>query len=341
MPYRSGMTFLADAPTPPPPSSRLRLPQVTLCCVDSTARLPWALEAMQRCLDAVEFGDAFLCTDAASLAGHALPHGVRWVEIEALRSIEAYSEYMLKSLSPQVRTSHVLVVQWDGFVLQPGAWDDAFLSYDYIGAPWPHIAEPCSVGNGGFSLRSARLLAALRELPLVPGESEDISICITHRAALEARGMRFAPPPLARRFAVEDGELDDRVFGFHGPYHLPKVLSPARTLAFVESLDTSAVGRHYLGSLLRELTRGAREQPALRPALAAFEQLIQRAVAELQGPLSLSDQALGLCKALIRHGQFGAARRLLRQRRAALGRAEPRLWLRLNVNCLLSPFKRR
>ena len=318
----------------------LSLPQVTLCCVDSTPRLPWALKALQRCLEQVSFGDAILCTDGASLRGRPLPGGVRWVEIAPVRSIEAYSEFMIKGLAAHIRTSHVLIVQWDGFVLNAAAWRSEFLEVDYIGAPWNHIPEPWSVGNGGFSLRSHRLLQALQDPAIVPSHPEDLCICKTYRTHLEAQGLQFAPVPLAAQFAVEDGPLSAQVFGFHGPYHLPKVLEPAQTLAFVESLSPSSVQAHYFGSLLRELVQGARERPELKPALAAFQRLVQQGVADLQGPGSLTPQALGICKALVRHGQFDAAERLLQQRRLACGRrwAEPRLWLRLKLKAWTSRF---
>lgn len=317
--------------------TRRSLPQVTLCCIDSTPRLPWALKALQRCVDQIEFGDAFLFTDAASLGGRSLPPGVHWIEIEPLRSIEAYSEFVIKSLATHVRTSHVLIVQWDGFVLNSAAWSDEFLGFDYIGAPWNHIAEPYSVGNGGFSLRSLRLLQALQSPAIVPSHPEDVCICVTHRATLEAQGLRFAPTALARRFAVEDDPLSPQVFGFHGPYHLPAVLEPSQTLAFVESLTPKVVEAHYFGSLLRELVQGAKRRPELEPARVALHRLVLRAVDQLQGDASLTPQSLGLCKALIRHGEFTAAARLLRQRRRALGKlwAEPRLWLRLQLKALV------
>lgn len=312
---------------------------MTLCCVDCTQRLPWALKALEHSLEQVSFGDAILCTDRLTLQGHVLPEGVRWVEIPPLDSIEAYSEFMIKGLASHVHTSHVLVVQWDGFVLNAAAWRDEFLAFDYIGAPWNHIPEPWSVGNGGFSLRSKRLLQALLDPAIHPAHPEDICICKTYRAQLEAQGVRFAPLAVAARFAVEDGPLSPDVFGFHGPYHLPSVLEPAQTLAFVESLDPSTVRAHYFGSLLRELVQGAQARPALKPALEAFQQTIRQGIDRLQGDASLTPQALGLCKALIRYGQFDAADRLLRQRRQALGErwAEPRLWLRLKLKALTAP----
>ncbi|MEO8153802.1 MAG: DUF5672 family protein [Rhizobacter sp.] len=314
--------------------TKLALSQVTLCCVDGTPRLPWALKALQRCLDRVTFGETILCTDRQTLGEQPLPEGVRLVEIEPLRSIEAYSEFMVKGLAQHVNTSHVLVVQWDGFVLNPTAWRDEFLEFDYLGAPWNHIAEPYTVGNGGFSLRSLRLLQALQDPAVMPTHPEDLCICKSYRSFLEARGLRFAPAALARQFAVEDDALTAEVFGFHGPYHLPAVLEPAETLAFVQSLESVAICSHYFGSLLRELASGARNRPQLMPALLAFQQLIQRGLERFEGPASLTPQALGVCKALIRHGQFAAAARLLRQRRQAGAGPQLKLRLRLGVNLL-------
>lgn len=321
----------------------LSLPQVTLCCVDGTSRLPWAMMAMKRCMDQVSFGDAIVCTDRTALRAASPPEGVRWVEIEPLPSIEAYSEFMIKRLASYIHTSHVLIVQWDGFVINAGAWQSEFLQFDYIGAPWNHIEAPWSVGNGGFSLRSLRLLQSLQDPAIEASHPEDICICKTYRTHLERKGLRFAPVALAARFAVEDGPLSSQVFGFHGPYHLPALLEPGQTLAFVESLSPAAVEAHYFGSLLRELAQAARTKPELKPAHAALQRFILTALDRLQGEASLTPQALGLCKALIRHGEFVAAGQLLRQRRRALGKrwAEPRLWLRLKAMALAGTLTNR
>lgn len=319
----------------------LSLKQVTLCCVDCTPRLPWALKALQRCQSQLEFGDVILCTDPVSLQGHVVPTGVRWVEIEPLCSIEAYSTFMLKSLVNHITTSHVLVVQWDGFVLDASAWRAEFLEFDYIGAPWHHLSGPWTVGNGGFSLRSRRLLNALQDPVLIVEHPEDVCICITHRARLEAGGLRFAPSALAARFSVEDGRVSPGLFGFHGAQHLPVVLEPGETLKFVESLLPSATASHFFGGLLRELVNGARARPALAPALAALQRLIDQSIEQLRGSASLTPQALGLCKELIRYAQGDAAARLLNHRRVALGRRYPetRLWLRLKLNLLTARWR--
>jgi hypothetical protein len=142
-------------------------------------------------------------------------------------SAAEYSDHMLQLSADEVAESHVLVIQWDGMPHSPAHWDDAFLQYDYIGAPWPGVPTSFAVGNGGLSLRSRRLLAALAKLDIrvdsdADGDqSEDVLICQTNRARLEALGIRFAPIEVAQRFAFESGVATPNVFGFHSSYNFP------------------------------------------------------------------------------------------------------------------------
>jgi hypothetical protein len=111
-----------------------------------------------------------------------------------------------------VHTSHVLVAQWDGYVLNADAWQAKWLDYDYIGAIW----HDGVVGNGGFSLRSRRLLAALQDdrfkPPFFP---EDEKICRDWREILETEyKIHIAPPEVAHEFSVEGGRYNGQ-FGFH------------------------------------------------------------------------------------------------------------------------------
>lgn len=320
---------------------RLSLPQVTLCCIDCTARFPWAVEAVERCIAQVDFGATLFLSDASHLQGQHLPPGVQGVEIEPLHSIEDYSRFVLKSLADHLHTSHVLIVQWDGFIANVAAWQEEFLQFDYIGAPWLHLAGEHLVGNGGFSLRSLRLLRVMQDPAVVANHPEDICICRTYREYLQERGMRFAPATLAERFAVENDFLTSASFGFHSPRHLPQVLDPERTLRLVRSLDGRILDAYYFGTLLETLQRQARTDDRYRAALAAFEQLLPEAVVELGSKRYLSDTSETLCKALIGYGQFSAAKRLLQCRSASRGSPWPdaRLWLRMAGRQLLTSLR--
>jgi hypothetical protein len=203
------------------------LPGVTLLAIDS--RTPeLALAALRRCCAGLRFASVKLLTDQRLDAPD-----VEVVLIPRLADSADYSTRVQRELLPHVDTPHLLIAQWDGFVVDPARWDDAFLAWDYLGAPWGFDGAGTAgrVGNGGFSLRSRRLLQALQDPSLAPHHPEDVSICVTHRAALESRhGIRFAPPELAARFAFEDRLPTAPTFGFHGAVNLPDVL-PRETLS--------------------------------------------------------------------------------------------------------------
>jgi len=211
----------------------MHLPDVTLCCVDTRepARALWAL---QRCMAQIRFAEVLLFSKASLLS--TPPDGVRIVDVH-VESIEAYSQFMLRGLAPHVQTSHLLVAQWDGFVRDAARWETSFLDHDYIGAPWRAGAPGQAVGNGGFSLRSRRLLQALHDPDITVTHPEDESICLVNRALLEDRHrIRIAPLEVARRFSYERVEPPAPTFGFHGLFNFPRELPAADVAAIVASL---------------------------------------------------------------------------------------------------------
>lgn len=219
----------------------LNLPQVTLCCVDT--RLPeMALHAMKLCMAQVQFGDAVLFTRT----DHRLkdiPLHIRVVTLDYITSIEAYSHFLLKSMGPYLHTSHMLIVQWDGYVIDPGMWRDDFLKTDYIGAVWPQFKDQHRVGNGGFSLRSRKLLDALAHDDIVPHHPEDMCIARTYRTLLEERwGIQFANEHMAHQFAFERERKTPSSFGFHGMSNFVAVMPPPHLATFVEQAPDELFG---------------------------------------------------------------------------------------------------
>lgn len=227
---------------------------VTLCAVSSVA-LEATVRALEHCLEQVRF-------DRALLLSHVEPtglaeRGIAWRQVEPMWSRRAYSRFVLHQLADHVTTSHVLLVQWDGFVRDGTRWDDEFLEYDYIGAVWPQFDDEGKVGNGGFSLRSRRLLEATRQIP-AGAEPEDVSICRTHRHMLErSQGIRFGTIELARRFAYEREPRTGQEFGFHGSFNLPAELSGEMTRKTIASLEPGVLGSResvdlFVEALLRK-----------------------------------------------------------------------------------------
>jgi hypothetical protein len=194
----------------------------------------------------LRFGDALLLSDQPAEAMGA----VRWQRINPILSRSEYSRFMLSELHAHIETTHALCVQWDGYVVQPASWDASFLQFDYIGAPWPHFRDECRVGNGGFSLRSRRLLAACAELKLT-GELEDIAICRTYRTQLEERfGLVFAPEEIASRFAWERAVPRGDEFGFHGAFNLVKHASEKESLRVLQALEAGILSNKEHRELL-------------------------------------------------------------------------------------------
>ncbi len=158
----------------------------------------------------------------------------RKVSIPHLGSIERFSEFCIKELHRYVDTDFVLLVQHDGFILNPASWEDVFLSYDYIGAPWivnewaigmgffnKEQKGEAVVGNGGFCIRSKRFLVLSAQLAheglLQKYHPEDIALCSWYRASFEKAGMNFAPADIGHRFSIEGrDEIYEKQFGFHG-----------------------------------------------------------------------------------------------------------------------------
>lgn len=226
---------------------------MTLCAAASV-NVASTITALRICLDQAEFAECVFFTDAA--VGDLGPP-IRIAPIKRLRSASAYSKFMLEELLDHVRTEHCLIVQWDGFVLEKGAWQAEFLSYDYIGAPWPQFPGGLDVGNGGFSLRSRKLLQACRDSRFKGDHPEDLAICRTNRALLEGEhGIRFADRAVAERFAFERTERPGLTFGFHGIFNMIPVLGADRFWELYKSLDDRKTALVDYRLLMKQLGSG-------------------------------------------------------------------------------------
>jgi hypothetical protein len=250
-------------------TARLALPDVTLCAAASV-NVAATLAAMQRCLAVADFGKALLFTDAECLD---LPQGIDRVAIRRLGSSLEYSRFVLHELADRIETGHCLIVQWDGFILDPSAWDEAFIGCDYIGAPWPQFDDGHDVGNGGFSLRSKRLMLALRDPQFVASDAaEDVVIARINRDWLERdKGLRFADRALASAFAFERTRDVASPFGFHGIFNLPDAIGIDGFWEIYTSLDDKRTIWTDFWPLLRAVARGPK---GIRRALTlAFDRL--------------------------------------------------------------------
>jgi hypothetical protein len=247
-------------------ASLLDLSAITLLCVE-TRDPALAHFAIQKCTQQARFGKMVLITDLAKLSNWpnnqasnqaeeqaedqeknqrvdqqvARLQGVEYIQAPPIKTTKDYSDLLLTGLRQYVSGTHVLIMQWDSFIIQPNLWTDDFLQYDYIGAVWPHHPET-PVGNGGFSLRSVKLLEALESPTIAKRHPEDFCICIDNKASLEAEfGIRVAPTNVAEQFAVERTDWHP-AFGFHGFFNFGKVLNPHELTEFLQLLPDAYLG---------------------------------------------------------------------------------------------------
>jgi len=202
----------------------IKLPNITLVSV-SSVKIDETIFAMVSSMYGIEFGSAILISHEKP---DNLPNNIIFEECPRLNNIDEYSRFVLYDLAPYIKTEFAMLIQYDGYVLRPNKWTDEFLNYDYIGAPWPkniHFNGDLNirVGNGGFTLRSKKLMNCLNELnlPFIDNGTgfynEDGVLCNYYRIELENYGIKFATPEIAAMFSHESNCDEDvnEPFGFH------------------------------------------------------------------------------------------------------------------------------
>lgn len=168
--------------------------------------------AVRHCTRLAKFGEVifFCCKDPG------ISNTCGWKVITVPRmDMRKWNVFVNRTVPKHIRTPYAMSVHEDGFILDESLWDDEFLKYDYIGAPWPDGV----VGNQGFCIESKRMLEAKLSLPVSPEEANtasDLLICRVHRHRLERNGIRFAPKQVAEMFSTELYGDDQPSFGFHG-----------------------------------------------------------------------------------------------------------------------------
>jgi len=234
------------------PSSRLALPQVTLCAA-SSVNVAATVRALEASLAQIDFAQCKLFTDNPIRPDHP---GITVVPIPRLTSSLAYSHFLLSQMVDHIDTLHCLIVQWDGHVLDATRWRSVFLDYDYIGARWPQFGDAHDVGNGGFSLRSRRLMKACGEAGFHPHHPEDVAIGRINREWLESKGMRFAPSAIADLFSTERAGDLSASFGYHGAWLMPRAIGVEAFWNLYHDLDDRGTIRHDFVYILKQIRKG-------------------------------------------------------------------------------------
>lgn len=184
-----------------------------------------------------------------NIVDHIYDVPVTHIRIDKMNGQLDYSFNTLKVCPENCTEDFDLVVQWDGYAVNPEAWTDEFFNFDYIGATW----DDGVVGNGGFSWRSKKLYNAFKSVdikhnysqfekelvdrPMYCGNDnngkfipEDVVICRLYRNQFETEfDIKYAPYEISDRFSVENHSYISpwtgkphpwigKSLGFHGKY---------------------------------------------------------------------------------------------------------------------------
>ena len=178
----------------------IRLPQVTLIAMSGIGyQTSEHLEALRKSCNQMGYG------------------AVKYIQLSQIFDVDSWCKAVIYELPKYIDTDFALLIHPDGYVVNPESWDDDWLKYDYIGAPWPLPQDDFSyrdvqgqvqrVGNS-VSLRSKKLLdvANKRQLDWKPFHgyyNEDGFICVNYRHIYEQEGCKFAPIEVAAHFGIE------------------------------------------------------------------------------------------------------------------------------------------
>lgn len=219
---------------------KLYLPDVTLICADGVD--------VERCIHAANISCRDIEFGAVKILSHLPSDDPRVIPIRPLLDKKDYSQFILKEIVDYVDTEFMLIFQFDGFVLNASAWMPQFLMYDMVGASWKFRPEK-RTANGGFSLRSRKMMKAIQEDPkiflrndhIITNFAEDHVLFYIYREYLEEKHKIYiAPENICDWFSIEawgvkpPGNKYSGSFGFHGfnvdfseaklsyiPYRLP------------------------------------------------------------------------------------------------------------------------
>ena len=212
---------------------KLKLPNISLLAIAHKKDVDQTQISMKISSENIDFGAIKLLTSAQPKIKYP---DIEYVPIKPM-NLEEFNKTMIEDLHKHFETTHCLFVQADSFVVNYKLWKDEFLKYDYIGAPWSDElvinenlvlnVKKNPVGNGGFSLRSRKLLQTTAKIDYdslkFPLKSEDVVVCHYLYDKMIEEGIKFSPPKLASQFSIENvnnlyGQNLDSVFGFHGKH---------------------------------------------------------------------------------------------------------------------------
>ena len=180
-----------------------------------------ATKEVKETVQAIEYSLKGTSFERVQLLAHFNPkpnsNDYEFIQIEPFSNVGEWGEFIIYELYKHITTKHIILIHADGFIVNPESWNEEFLKYDYIGAPWPLPSDDFSYrdyyGNiirhgNSVSLRSYDILKLPSEKNIKWDAEhdffhEDGFLCVLARHLLVKEGIEFAPLSLACQFSHE------------------------------------------------------------------------------------------------------------------------------------------
>lgn len=195
--------------------SKFKLKNITLLSLNCVDPIQSAKALLYSSKD-IEFADMILVSNKKP---DNLPSNIKFFETQNATHSDSF-KFAYEELPNLINTEFYLSIHDDGFIINPDLWDDNFLNYDYIGAPWKDYGQRNRVGNGGFVLKSNKFIQLTKNIKHLGGH-DDGELTNTYYDYFTSNGCTYAPVEVAMRFSLESKISEcqyslENCFGFHG-----------------------------------------------------------------------------------------------------------------------------
>lgn len=191
----------------------IKIPNCTLVAMTGIGyKTQEHIEAIKKSCEGIEFGE------------------VKLIQLGSITDIDSWNKAIIYELPRYITNDFAFLIHDDGYIINPSCWRPEWLSYDFIGSPWPLPRDDYSyrtpngalvrVGNS-VSLRSKKLMDLVATRPMeyhYGNNNEDGQICVWERDWLEEQGCKFADIEVAKYFSKEHEipeNKDIKTFCFH------------------------------------------------------------------------------------------------------------------------------
>lgn len=203
----------------------INLPNVTLLILNPAHGSNKSAKVLNHVMANINFAEVIHITDVEP----TIPCAAKFVPIRRLTYNEAQKVQALE-LGKYFNTEFMMHIETDGFPINFNLWNDDFLKYDYIGAPWPK--KSCignrQVGNGGCSIQSKRFREKIESLGNWYRTNTPSDVWFAQNPYIvkevEKCNIKYAPVSEAIKFSFEvkvdqyPNWDETKSFAFHGKF---------------------------------------------------------------------------------------------------------------------------